>query len=202
MDVILKWALAGEILILLGLIGALVLSVISDKKAAAQTPERKEAAPPVQQKAAPPVHKPVAHTGPEACLLQGMARHATRFTGLYEAMYMAAVGSDLQVPDAYREWQVRMERLKEDREFYEAFCRSFPADCAAIGDVRRLLECAAAAGIRRDKAATCVADGNTLKRYIYLGGDALCPGNTYTVAKPCWLLGDTVVEQGVLMPGR
>ena len=175
METILKWILAGEVVTIIGLTVALVLALRKGKKA----PQRPAAAP------TPNV------------LLQGLVKHSGRFTGLYEALYIS-LGSG-QVPDAYQEWHIRMTKLQVDPQFYQVFTARFPAN-GSPAHVQDLLSHIRAAGIIRETAATHVANAETLKHYIYLGGDSLCPGQTYQVVKPCWICNGTVIEQGVLMP--
>lgn len=195
MVTVLIWVLVGEITLLAALVAALVLTLRGgkDEKTAPPVPEKVQRnVPPVAQTARP---------GVDAVIVQGMARYATRFTGLYEALYMAAQSNDGSVPDAYREWHVRMMKLQEDRVFYGAFLSRFPEAGITGVQLKSLLEHMDAAGIRRQSIATHVADGQTKDRYIYLGAEPVCMGKAYRVAKPCWLLGETTVEQGVLMPG-
>lgn len=181
MEMILKWILAGEVVTIIGLTTALVLSLRKGKKA----PQKTVVSPP-----------PVSG---QTILLQGLARYCSRFTGLYEALYMS-LGSG-QVPDAYREWHIRMTTQQIDPQFLRVFVSRFPENGTAA-HVQDLMAHIQAAGITRETAATHVANPETLKRYIYLGGDSLCPGQTYNVVKPCWVYNGTVIEQGVLMPGR
>lgn len=183
MDNILLWILIAEIVVVLGLSVWLVLLCMGGKK----------------KPAAQPAARPQSM---DSAVVNGIARYAARFTGLYEALYMAAQGGSTAVPDAYREWQVRMEQLRGDSGFYIAFRGRFPEMGANISHVRQLLAHIHAAGVVRQQESVHVANAETKNRYIYLGDDGICPGRGYTVAKPCWMWGSNVIEQGVLVPGR
>lgn len=183
MDKILIGILAGEILIIIGLVIALIMAVKKGGSAPA---------------AAPTPHPQPTNTT-QMILLQGLAKYSSRFTGLYEALYMSQ-GTG-QVPDAYHEWLVRVMKLQVDPQFYQVFVARYPEN-GSPAHVQDLIKHVQAAGVVRETATTHVANADTLKAYIYLGGDALCPGQTYSVVKPCWTCNGTVVEQGVLMPGR
>lgn len=180
METILKWILAGEVVAIIGLTTALVLSLCKGKKA-------------------PRTQTAVQSISAQDVLLQGLAKHCGRFTGLYEALYMS-LGSN-QVPDAYHEWHIRMMKLQVDPQFHQVFIGRFPEN-GTPAQVQDLITQLQAAGISRETTTTHVANAETLKHYIYLGGDNLCPGQTYNVVKPCWVCNGVVIEQGVLMSGK
>lgn len=134
----------------------------------------------------------------EPAIVDGIRTHALRFMGLYEGIYLAVAKQSLDGMDAYREWQVRMENLSEDRKFCDAFGAHFPQAGAQLSHLQELLRYVDAAGIHRDGKTVHIADEKTRKQYIYLGSDGLTIGKEYKVLKPCWLQNDTVVEQGFL----
>lgn len=190
MNQLLTWILVGEIALLVVLVIMLVMTIKGGKprpSGAVRAPQ-------------PAVNR--SHPSVDPVIVQGITRYASRFTGLYEALYMAAQSDDAAVPDAYQEWHVRMMKLQNDTAFYGAFRARFPEAGVHVAQMRSLLAHIHAAGVHRCGAATHVADAETKNRYIYLGSEPVCLGREYAVAKPCWLLGEITVEQGVLMPEK
>ena len=136
----------------------------------------------------------------DSVIVEGIEKNALRFIGLYEGIYTAV---DKQMPDAadaYREWHIRMSNLQENERFCEAFTARFPQTNVQLFHLQELLRYIDAAGIRRDAKQFHIAQEDTSKQYIYLGGDELCAGKEYKVLKPCWVQGDIIVEQGILAP--
>lgn len=158
----------------------------------------------LKKKPVPPAKAP-GNTGEsifaaDPVITEGLRQHALRFMGLYEGIYTAVQTRSPDAMDAYREWHIRMENLRSDGPFYEAFRARFPETGAEESHLQDLLHCFEAAGIRRDTQTVHTAGSETGKQYIYMGADELCIGKEYKILKPCWKLDGITVQQGLLIP--
>ena len=187
------------ILIAVAVVLILAVTFVIGRKSAGPAKQTEKNVPPEKPEEAPKM-QPEPDPEPEAdpVLAAFIGRYAHRFNGLYEGLYLANA-PEAPVPDAYGEWQVRIESLREDEAFYRAFTEAFPRQAEPF-HVKRLLACIRAAGIERQPQNTHVADQTTRERYVYLGSGPVTLGETYRVLKPCWLRQGQVVEQGALLP--
>lgn len=137
----------------------------------------------------------------------GIRKYTAEFDGLYESLYQAEQNRQIFTTEAYEEWCDRVEQL-QDVTFKSAFRSLF--DKSDIEDEVRcrekfslLLDCIAAAGIRRDRDSKlcCVADESLRQAYLEIERKQPQLGDTYTVIKAAWLSGEQVVEYGLVMPG-
>lgn len=136
----------------------------------------------------------------ETVITEGIGKNAARFSGLYEGIYTAVSSQSLDRLDAYKEWHIRMQNFREDEAFYQAFTEQFPQEDVQLQHLELLMACIRAAGITRGSETAHIADKTTAERYIYFGSGSPCPGTEYPVFKPCWTMGEKIIEQGVLMP--
>lgn len=187
-------------LVLAGVIVIIVLAANRKKKAQQPQPAPVPQVPPIPVPQTPPVPANQVHTQPHPAITAGIARNALRFMGLYEGIYTNVTTPETADPGAYREWHIRMQNLRHDREFYDVFCQQFPRDGVTPAHMDYLLLCIFASGIRRGTEHTHTATTATREAYVYLGAGPICPGTQYTVVRPCWTLNGQTVEQGILAP--
>ncbi len=193
----------STLIIILSILAALVLAAVIVVIVLAVTRRKKQP----QSSPAPqpvPVPQPTpanrAYAQPDPVITAGIARHATRFMGLYEGIYTNVTTPGAADSGAYREWHIRMQNLQQDQPFYDQFCRLFPLEDVTPAHLDYLLLCIFASGISRGTERTHTATTATREAYVYLGAGSIRPGVLYTVARPCWTLNGQIVEQGILAP--
>lgn len=146
-----------------------------------------------------------AHLPPElaSAVADGIREHAPVFDGLYESLFQAARNRDIFSTDAYEEWCIRAEHLRD-----ETFCAAFSAlfsqsDIANEKFCREkfadLLSCIAQAGISRmqENGVTYTADQAMRQAYLSIDGGKLEIGKAYTVVKSAWCSDAGTVEYGM-----
>ncbi len=143
-----------------------------------------------------------------SAVADGIREHAPAFDGLYEALYQADRDKEAFSTDAYEEWCIRAEHLK-DEAFSAAFRTLFSQSDIADESLCRkkfdgLLDCIARAGIFRmqEKGATYTADRAMRQAYQSIDGGKLEIGAEYTVVKSAWGSDTGTVEYGMAQPRR
>lgn len=132
-------------------------------------------------------------------LAVGILCHAAKYEGLFEGLYQTASREAPGNYDAYLEWLNRTENIRGDDGFRQAFEREFPSGEADPQKLRRLLLCIREAGILRVEEQTHTIGPDSRRRYVCPGGDMPPEGTACRVLKPCWVCGDRVIEQGMIM---
>lgn len=144
---------------------------------------------------------------PETVVAAGIARHAKQYDGLYEGLFQILAHEEALDRDTLKEWCGRTSQIEGEPEYTAAFRELFDSALDAPEKEYRkrlavLLDCIAKAGITRVEAKTIPYDVSVRSSYIFLGNDVPADGTACNVIKPCWMLEDQTVEQGVIMKGE
>lgn len=142
----------------------------------------------------------------EKTVSAGIARHARLYDGLYEGLCQILAREEVLDRDTLKEWCARTARLEDEPDFTAGFSRLFDSALDAPEKEYReklelLLKLISAAGITRARTGPIPYDASVKRSYLYLGEGDPADGEVYNVIKPCWMLGDETVEQGVIMKG-
>ena len=143
-------------------------------------------------------------TDPADAVVPGIAAHAEAFEGLYESLYLSAREPSVDDADAYDEWCDRAAIFRNDGFDY-AFASVFSKDdmtddARYASQIRRLLKCVAAAGVKRvgDAGLTFTYNQDYADMFECANGD-YAPGGSYKVVKPAWVLNGKTIESGLIL---
>ena len=113
-----------------------------------------------------------------------------KFTGVYESLYAVAHQKAVRPDEVINDWSNRIQHLSQASNFQRLWleCKEQPL---------KIIDFFKGCGVERDNRKTLVAD--QLTRYMYFT-DTDMPeiGATYEILFPCWYIGETVLEKGII----
>lgn len=144
---------------------------------------------------------------PDALLAAGIQRNAAEFDGLYESLYQADKLTEAFSTDAFEEWCDRVEQLAGEPQFAAAFRSGFRKsdlenEAKGRKKIRELLRIIEKAGVVRHAGArtACRADETVRNAYFCADGSKPKIDVQYTIIKSAWILGNKVIEYGMVIP--
>jgi len=129
------------------------------------------------------------------------------FSGLYEPLYKLATGKTKYRPGFIGDWAARTESLDEALLYRKLWlprlvrCEMWDARYA-VGKARDLLAFIQDAGITRDTRSEIIIDAQTRRQYVADDGVFPEDGELVNVKIPCWFLGESILEKGIIEGGR
>ena len=127
-------------------------------------------------------------------------KEASRYEGLYEGIYQAAVGRNPENRDAYEEWCDRAKRGTNPEGFINKYGGLIDADEETYQmAMQQLCREFWSAGIRRDMSKKVCVNAKTKKYYIVMGD--IADGEPADVFKAAWKQENRCLEQGFLSLG-
>lgn len=140
-------------------------------------------------------------------IVEGIKKYASNFDGLYESLYQTGIHTETFLTDAYVEWCDRIRLLVNEEEFVTAFNNEFQKNDISDEEscrekIATLLSCIDAAGICRhcNTEERIVFDDVNKNAYVNIEGGKPKIGIEYIIFKSAWLMGEKVIEYGMVMP--
>jgi hypothetical protein len=140
---------------------------------------------------------------PPAGAVIELQSHAKAFIGLYEPMRMIRDGELKLSQGVFADWDVRVGNI-DDAPALARYWNEVFAGFKSWNEVvytkmaGELLEFAKAAGIIRGEEAEVIVDRSVLQRYYAKDGVYIERGAKVKVETPYWIVGDTVLEKGII----
>lgn len=131
------------------------------------------------------------------------AEVADAFSGLYEPLYSIGKGSLKFRMGVIGDWATRTANLNSAQNylrFWNSRFGDYESWDMEKGSIKanELLSFVINAGVFRDGADEITVDGNTYKKYSTSDDDMIEAGSPARVITPCWLIGDKILEKGII----
>jgi hypothetical protein len=131
------------------------------------------------------------------------AEVAAAFSGLYEPLHSIGKGSFKFRTGVIGDWATRTANLANAANYQKDWNSRFSDYSSWDQELGRaktneLLSFVFDAGICRDTAAQITVDSTTYKKFSTSDDEMIEAGSPARVVTPCWLIGDKILEKGII----
>lgn len=132
-----------------------------------------------------------------------MTAQAKSFTGLYEPLRMICDGRLKAGHDVFADWDARVSNMDESPALAQYWNSSYSgfdkwSEAELIRKAGELLAFTQLAGITRSDETEVTVERSIFRRYYAKDNVKLEPGTVAKVELTCWLIGNDVLEKGII----